>query len=100
MHERLVYGLFTRFPAVLIPASYVFVKAFFPWYPQISQAVGATRAVRSRLGSVQSPRPPQSTALTVSIKARQPVHKLAHPAECPVLRVGPAGREQGVRGLH
>lgn len=27
MHERLVYGLFTPFSAVLIPASYVSVKA-------------------------------------------------------------------------
>lgn len=71
MHERLVYGLFTPFPAVLIPASYVFVKAFFPWYSQISR-------------SAQSPRPPLSTALTVSIKAQQPVDKLARPAGCRV----------------
>lgn len=84
MHERLVYGLFTPFPAVLIPASYVFVKAFFPWYSQISQAAGARRAVRSRPGSAQSPRPPLSTALTVSIKAQQPVDKLACPAGCRV----------------
>lgn len=80
MHERLVYGLFTPFPAVLIPASYVFVKAFFPWYSQTSQAAGARRAVRSRPGSAQSPRPPLSTALTVSIKAQQPVDKLARSA--------------------
>lgn len=84
MHERLVHGLFTPFPAVLIPASYVFVKAFFPWYSQTSQAAGARRAVRSRPGSAQSPRPPLSTALTVSIKAQEPVDKLARSAGCRV----------------
>jgi len=90
MHERLVYGLFTPFSAVLIPASCVSVKAFlFPWYSQIRQAAGARRAVRSRPGSAQSPRPPQSTALTVSIKAQQPVAKLARPAECTVRSQGP-----------
>jgi len=92
MHERLVYGLFTPFSAVLIPASCVSVKAFlFPWYSQIRQAAGARRAVRSRPGSAQSPRPPQSTALTVSIKAQQPVAKLARPAECTVRSQGPGG---------
>lgn len=63
-------------------------------------------------GSAQRPLPPQPSALTVSIKAQQPVDKLARPAECtvhcaesgpgrfPLCRVWVTRREQGVRWRH
>lgn len=74
---REVYGLFTSSPAVLILTSYCLYPSFFPWYSKISQATGL-RAVCFSWVCVGIPsycRPPHS--LAVSIKAQQPINKLA-----------------------